>query len=174
MPPEPSTDTRQTANKIANLLRADHFGTGPRAALRRMGPKQLAEPALQRILADHIPDDWLGERGMADWGLIIHTLALGSPDNLLGAKSFGAALAQAQYSESRLARLLQASRTQLNDVLPRACRFLVAKGEALNPAGIASFVLAVSNGARADAARTQIARDFYRASRQTAATQNQD
>jgi CRISPR system Cascade subunit CasB len=170
MPP----DTAQIANKITALLRAEHFGNGPRAALRRMDPTHLAEPALQRLLADHVPDTWLGAQGMADWGLIVHTLALGSPDNLLGAKSLGASLAQAQYSESRLARLLQASRAQLNDVLPRACRFLVAKGEALNPAGIAYFVLAVSNGTRADAARTQIAKDFYRASRQTATTQTQD
>jgi len=169
MPP----DAGETANKIAALLRAERFGTGPRAALRRMDPAHLGEPALQRVLAEYLPDS-LDDRRMADWGLIIHTLALGSPDNLLGAKSFGASLAQAQYSESRLARLLQASRAQLNDLLPRACRFLVAKGESLNPSGIAHFVLAVSNANRADSARTQIARDFYRASRPAPATQTQD
>ena len=133
MPPEPPPGPAQVVNKIAALLRADYFGNGPRAALRRMDPEMLAEPVLQRLLADYVPDSWLLNHGMADWSLIVHALALGSPDHLLGAKSLGAALAQAQYSESRLARLLQASRAQVNDVLPRACRFLVAKGEALNP-----------------------------------------
>jgi CRISPR system Cascade subunit CasB len=169
MPP----DTGEIVNKIAALLRAEHFGNGPRAALRRMDPeKNLGQPALQRLLADYVPDHWLNDRGMADWGLIVHALAVGSPGNL-GGKSLGASLAQAQYSESRLARLLQADRAQLNDALPRACRFLVAKAEAIPPADIAHFVLAAT-GPRADAARVKIARDFYRASRHTAAIQTED
>jgi len=169
MPP----DTGEIVNKIAALLRAEHFGNGPRAALRRMDPaSNLGQPALQRLLADYVPDHWLNDRGMADWGLIVHALALGSPGNL-GGKSFGASLAQAQYSESRLARLLQADRAQLNDTLPRACRFLVAKGEAINPAGIANFVLTASDS-RADAARVNIARDFYRASRVSSNTPTED
>jgi CRISPR system Cascade subunit CasB len=172
MPPDASPEPGQIARQIAALLSAEHFGNGPRAALRRMDPeKNLGQPALQRLLADYVPDHWLYDGGMADWGLIVHSLALGSPGNL-GGKSLGAALAQAQYSESRLARLLQADRKQLNDALPRACRFLVAKGEAINPAGIANFVLTASD-ARADAARVKIARDFYRASR-PAATQTED
>jgi CRISPR system Cascade subunit CasB len=172
MPPEPSPEPGQIARQIAALLSAEHFGNGPRAALRRMDPENLGQPALQRLLADHVPDHWLGERGMADWGLIVHALALASPGNL-GGRSFGASLAQAQYSESRLARLLQADRAQLKDALPRACRFLVAKGEAVHPAGIANFVLGVS-GTRADAERVKIARDFYRASRQTSTIQTED
>jgi CRISPR system Cascade subunit CasB len=171
---EPLPDSSQIVNKIAALLRAEHFGSGPRASLRRMEPESTAEPALQRLLAEHVPDEWLGPRGMADWGLIVHALALGSPGNLLGVQSLGASLARARFSESRLARLLQANRAQLNDALPRACRFLVARGESLHPASIARFVLEVSHSSDADAARTQIARDFYRASRPTAVTSTQD
>lgn len=179
MPPEtssePTQDTAQIANKIAALLRAEHFSTGSRAALRRMAPADLAEPALQRMLADYVPDHWLENSGMADWGLIVHALALASPDRLTEARPLGAALQQAEYSESRLARLLQANRAQLNDLIPRACRFLAAKGEALHAADLAYFVRAISSlkPEQTAMARTKIARDFYRAARKTDALSSQ-
>lgn len=161
-PPQP----RQVVLGIAARLAAEHFGTGPLAELRRLDPgKSLAVPGLQRLLAEFVPENW----NQRDWGLIAHLLAFGAPDGLRTDKRFGAALHAAGYSESRLARLLAATRDDLTVVLPRAVRFLVAHGEGLPVADLAYFVRAATlGGSTLEGARTEIARHFYRAERATA------
>jgi CRISPR system Cascade subunit CasB len=153
---------------LAARLAQDSFGTGPLATLRRLDPGgSLAEPALHRLLAQEVPDAWLGARGLRDWALLVHLLALGAPDLHRGGARLGAALHAAGFSESRLARLLQADRTALDVLLPRACRFLLAKGEHLHPPALIQLIRAASatDPAYLDDARTAIARDFYRAER---------
>ncbi len=175
MPPDAPPDTGGVVAALAGWLAQDSFGTGPLAALRRLDPAgSLATPALQRLLAQAVPDDWLGLQGMRDWALIVHMLALGAPDLHRGGTRFGTALHAANYSESRLLRLLEADRAALDVLLPRTVRFLVAKGEKLDPAGLARFVLAISRaGSRPDRAedeRTGIARAYYRAERDSTAS----
>lgn len=171
MSSDPRPDTAQIAGKIAARLRSEHFGSGSRAALRRIKPAiaaDLAEPVLQRLFVDvEIPDHWLDARGMEDWGLIVHALSLGAPDYLTHPPKLGVGLHRADYSESRLTRLLQADRAQLTALLPRACRFLVAKGVALPATEIARFVCGVSSpdADRGALVRISIAQDFYRAAR---------
>jgi len=168
VPPDASPDTGGVVAALAGRLAQDSFGIGPLAALRRLDPAgSLATPALQRLLAQAVPDDWLGPQGMRDWALIVHLLALGAPDLHRGGARLGAALHAAGFSESRLARLLQADRTALDVLLPRACRFLLAKGEHLHPPALIQLIRAASatDPAYLDDARTAIARDFYRAER---------
>jgi CRISPR system Cascade subunit CasB len=132
-PPEAVPKPEAVALALAARLAQDSFGTGPLATLRRLDPGgSLAEPALHRLLAQEVPDAWLGARGLRDWALLVHLLALGAPDLHRGGARLGAALHAAGFSESRLARLLQADRTALDVLLPRACRFLLAKGEHLH------------------------------------------
>ena len=163
MPPH---DLRGVATALAARLAQPHFGTGSLASLRRLDPGGgLAVPALQRLLAEEVPDHW----NQNDWALVTHVLALAAPDLHRGGARFGAALQASGYSESRLLRLLQADRDMLTVALPRACRFLVAKGEKLNPADIASLVRAASSADDTlENARTEIARQYYRAERDTA------
>jgi CRISPR type I-E-associated protein CasB/Cse2 len=170
-PPDPAPTTESVALALARLLAAEAFGTGPRAMLRRLDPVGvLAEPALQRLLAQNVPDGWLCGRGMRDWALITHLLALGAPDHHCGGPRFGAALRAAGFSETRLARLLHADRVALDVLLPRACRLLLAKGKHLNPPDLACLVRAAADAepSHLEAARTAIARDYYRAERSAA------
>lgn len=175
MPPDSTPDTGSVVAALAGRLAQDSFGTGPLAALRRLDPAgSLATPALQRLLAQTVPDDWLSPQGMRDWALIVHLLALGAPDLHRGGARLGAALHAASYSESRLLRLLDADRAGLDVQLRRTVRFLVAKGEKLDPVGLARCVLAVSRAdTRPDIAegeRTGIARAYYRAERDSTAS----
>jgi CRISPR system Cascade subunit CasB len=147
--------------EIAARIAHDSFGTGPLAELRRLDPKQGAPnaPALHRLLARYVPDDWLGGDAMHRWTLLVHLLALAAPDQHRGGPSLGAALFAAGYSEGRLTRLLEARGAEFDVVLPRMVRFLVAKGESLNPYELSRLVL--RGGGEAE--RLRIARDYYRA-----------
>jgi CRISPR type I-E-associated protein CasB/Cse2 len=155
---------RATDDAITDIVaRIGHesFGTGPLAELRRMDPRQGAQgvPTMHRLLARYVPDDWLGGDAIHRWALLVHLLALAAPEQHRGGASLGTALFAVGYSEGRLTRLLEAREADLDVVLPRMVRFLVAKGERLNPYELARFVL--RRGGEAE--RLRIARDYYRA-----------
>ena len=173
VPPEDAPDRGALALAFAARIAADSFGTGPRAALRRLDlsdPGALAEPALQRLLVHVLPDDWSGMQVMRDWALLAHVLALAAPGLQSGGAAFGAALHVAGYSESRLLRLLEADRMALTVLLPRACRFLIANVQRLNPPELIRLIrMASSHDAPAlERTRTEIARAYYRAERDAA------
>lgn len=173
MPSEERLSPGALALKMAGHIAADRFGTGPRAALRRLAlgdPGALSEPALQRLLVQVLPDDWSGMQMMRDWALLAHALALAAPGLQSSKTAFGAALHAAGYAESRLLRLLEADRTALTVRLPRACRFLVAKSQPLCPPELIRLIRDSSKGdAEAlERTRTEIARAYYRAERDAA------
>lgn len=167
-PPDEALDPGALALKMAAHIAAENFGTGPRAMLRRLDPRDpgaLAEPALQRLLVQVLPDAWSGMQVMRDWALLAHLLALAAPGLQGGGMAFGAALYAASYSESRLLRLLEADRAALTALLPRACRFLIAKAQPLKPPELIGLIRAASsqNAADLERVRTNIARAYYRA-----------
>lgn len=139
----------------------DLFGTGPLAELRRLDLNQVAPgaPTLYRLLARYVPDGLLHGSGMKEWTLLLHLLALAAPKQHHGGESLGRALFAVGYSEGRLTRLLEARAEEFPIILPRMVRFLVNKGERLNPFELARLVL--QRGAGPD--RVRVARDYYRA-----------
>ena len=166
-PPDPAPSSRETILAIATRLADPMFGTGPLATLRRLDPAgALAAPALQRLLARHVVEqDPLRLRA---WALLIHCMAIAAPEQHRGGEALGAALYQAGYQEGRLARLLKARGGEMLVAAPRLTRFLVARGQALDPTGLWRLIRPVLiDGAcdtdRAEEARTRIARDYYRA-----------
>jgi CRISPR type I-E-associated protein CasB/Cse2 len=152
---------RDVVGVLVARIGDESFGTGPLAELRRMDPKQAApgEPALHRLLARYVAEDRLRGDGMNRWALLIHLLALAAPDQHRGGDSLGCALFAAGYSEGRLTRLLETPATDFAVVLPRMARFLVAKGERLDPYELADLV--IRGGA--DRERLHIAQEYYRA-----------
>lgn len=172
MPPDPEpappSKLPEVVRAIAFQLHPDRLGTGPLAMLRRLDPKgSLAEPALQRMLwRDPRLEPWLDGNGMRRWALLVHAMALAAPDLLQGHDGLGRALHAAGYSEGRLSRLLDARAEDLAVAVPRLVRFLVAKGQALDPVALAWFVHGVAAGDEAaEKQRETIARDYYRAER---------
>jgi CRISPR system Cascade subunit CasB len=159
--PETARTTADAITDIVGAIGHDLFGTGPLAELRRMDPKRGAQgtAALHRLLARYVPDAWLSGDQMGRWALLVHLLALAAPDQHRGGTSLGGGLFAAGYSEGRLTRLLEARDDELDVVLPRMVRFLVSKGERLQPYELGRLVLRGSN----DAERLRIARDYYRA-----------
>ena len=159
---EPVTTTAGSIQRITTRL-ADPMANGMRAALRRMEPSALSTPALQRLLAEAVPQGALDSD--AAWALLVHCLALAAPDHHMGRVGLGVALQQARFAESRLVRLLSPS-TDLLIALPRAVRFLIARGAAVNGRGlwelIRPAIRAHPDEAALERARTRVARDYYR------------
>ena len=173
-PPDPvpivQPKLHEVVGAIATQMHPDRIGTGPLAVLRRLDPRSgLTEPAMQRLLWGHVPDAWLTGDGMGRWALLVHALALGAPHLHRGsgeADRFGQALFAADYSEGRLTRLLHAGAEDLPVAVPRAVRFLVAKGRRFDPVALARFVHGVAaGGQRAEEQREALARDYFRAER---------
>jgi CRISPR type I-E-associated protein CasB/Cse2 len=150
------------ARRLANV---DGFGTGPLADLRRFDPAgSLSEPALHRLLAN-IPESWLYGDGLRRWALIVHAMALAAPDRLRTTARLGSALFAAGLKEGRLVNLLDATGDELLIAVPRAVRFLVARGQTLNAFALADLVLSAGrdDGGWAENVRQRVAQDYYRA-----------
>ena len=129
-----------------------------------MDPAALGVPALQRLLAEAVPQ--AGGGSDAAWALLVHCMALAAPDRHIRGARFGQELAKASFSERRLVRLLSPN-ADLTDTLPRTVRFLVARGGALNGRDLWELIRpamhADTEEVALDRARTQSARDYYRA-----------
>ncbi|WP_324382415.1 type I-E CRISPR-associated protein Cse2/CasB [Enterovirga sp.] len=204
MQPDPGGGTfiraRVIARMAARMAHEDSFGRGPLAELRRLDPSgALADVALHRLLARHVPEARLAQIGLPAWALVIHAAALAAPDSLAfppraseppelgkqaefwaeavrGARQrFGRELFEAGYGEGRFAILLDASAEALPDALPRAVRFLVAKGRRLPVLAIADLVMS-SDEPESEAGksiRQGIARGYFRAEAKAASPQAQ-
>ncbi len=155
---------------ISAELHPDRLGTGPLAMLRRLDRRaSLTEPALMRLLLRHVPDAWLAGEGLRRWALVVHAMALAAPDLHRGRGEearLGCALFLAGFSEFRLAQLLDATAADLPVAVPRAVRFLAAKGRAFDAVALARFVHGVwAGGERAEEQREALARDYFGAER---------
>jgi CRISPR type I-E-associated protein CasB/Cse2 len=158
------------------LSNRDAFGTGPLAELRRLDPAgPLSEAALHRLLT-RVPESWLSGEGLRRWALIVHCLALAAPDALKPTERLGSALFAAGFKEGRLVSVLDATSDELVTALPRAVRFLVARGQSLNPFALADLVLSAGrgDGGWSEGVRQRIAQDYYRAEARAAASETID
>ena len=199
-PRRPADRSRIVAAIAARLRNVDAFGTGPLAELRRLDPAgSLSEPTLQRLLARHqVPQGWLDGAGIRRWGLVIHAMALASPDRLSAPacdgepdetdaraafwrdesrraeRRFGRALFEAGFSERRFVNLLDAAPDGLLVALPRSVRFLVAGGGRLPALAAVGLVMSdEANEGWSDQLRQRIARGYYQAEFQAESPQAQ-
>jgi hypothetical protein len=164
MPPEGQSEPWAVINAVAR-----HFDkaldNGSRAELRRMDPGgSLAEAALHRLLAQHVPENWLFGERLRRWALIAHVAAILGPDLSLTRERLGKSLSDCDLKEGRLIAFLQARGDQLLVVAPRLARLAVAKSVALNLVELGEYLLdEARDEARAEHRRVRIAQAFYRA-----------
>lgn len=156
--PAPEETLQQLMGKIAGIICSDKFPTGERAALRRMAPGHPLPLSFYRFAFRHLPPGW--EHATADWTTLVAGIALMSPSAYTPRTGFGAALAEAGYSELRLERLLSAEYDVRRTLFLRAIRFLSAKSKPFNWTEGARFLLTRSEG-KQENLNLQIARDFY-------------
>ena len=151
--------------KIASRLANDGFPTSDHAALRRMDPQapsSHAEIAAERLLASAGAEP-TGEEDRKRWVLIIHCLALTRGQHSLDAFT-GQVLAELQYSEERINRLLASDFEVIANMLPRLARLLGAKGVAVDWLPLARIARWTGRAeSHADQSRNRVARQYARA-----------
>lgn len=153
-----------TVHKIAGFLaRGDHEGgvsTGDLAELRRIDPEEPYTPALWKLLLSRVPEQHRrGNESERRWAILLmamaHCAGLHDPKT-----AFGAALAEAGWSELRFVRLLRARGDNLDKELRRLAQYLASKKQHANWAD-AAWLLFVQDGDHAEETRQRIAKSYY-------------
>ncbi|MGC3997670.1 MAG: type I-E CRISPR-associated protein Cse2/CasB [Anaeromyxobacter sp.] len=161
--PQPAPTFRTLVHRLAAAL-ARQVSPGDLAALRRLSPDDLTAPAFWKLAASMLSDELSsGEQRFeleGRWAVILSALAItaGMHD---ARRPFGAALAEAGYSELRFTRLLRAHGDALPSEVRSAARFLSSKAIPFDPADLAQLVL--SDGApHEESIRRATARHYFR------------
>lgn len=167
-----STDLTATVHEIAGYLSRDPYAggisTGDLAELRRIDPEEPFTPALWKILLEYHPNhEALDEEDERRWALLL--MAMGNCAGLHNRSvSFGAALAEAGWSELRFVRLMDATGDSLVKHLRRLSQYLASKDQPADWSDAAwlLFVQRDDEGKRekANEIRQNIARDYYQRS----------
>ena len=160
----------------SRIIRAD-FSRGDLAALRRMDPDNPDPSVFWKLLADNGLLEY-GRDVENKWALILHGIAIMTRSNAGdgnaltahdGSMAVGRALSNIGYSEMRFNRLLSARDEMLRTLLARMFRMLAAEDMRFNWREMAQFILNDGyNETAAELSRRRIARDYYRAERQSA------
>lgn len=157
------TSQRAVVTYVAELLKGGVLSTGDVAALRRMDPRsppaaffKIAGLALDNLL----PGDAAARADEETrWAAVIAGLVCLGPLHD-PSQRLGVALAEAEFSEFRFARLLRADADRLIDEIPALARFLAAKGIRADWTTAAQLVFSAGH-ANEEIVRRHVARDYY-------------
>lgn len=170
MPSSPTTSSahpdRTLLHNMARRLADPDFGTGSLASLRRGEPAiVLRQPSFYRLVRD-VGDAALSVDGAIRWATAVHVLALvARPGIAESPRDVGTALAEADFSESRLGRLLASRGEAFRDQAALTARFLHARDVTCMPLDLAELALVEERTERrAQRLRFRIARSYYRVS----------
>lgn len=160
--PELHTLIHRLSGFIQNAM-----STGDAAELRRMRPSDPSAPAFWKVVVEKLEPagalpEYASNRAERErrWAVILNGLAHLGELHQPGQR-FGASLAQAGYSESRLVRLLRSRGEQLLDEARLATRYLVAHRVQTDATRLAWLVLSEGRSDEEEA-RRGLARDYYR------------
>lgn len=169
--PGPSTfeagdkpDLSTTVHQIAGFMSRDEYkkgiSKGDLAELRRISPDEPFTPALWKILLEYVPDDHLTEEREKRWAILL--MAMGTCAGLHDPSTpFGAAMAEAGWSELRFVRLMRARGDSLAKEIRRLAQYLASKNQPANWAD-AAWLLFFQEGEHAERTRQNLARKYYR------------
>jgi len=144
---------------------AHHLSNGDLAQLRRASPATPYTPALWKMLLTYVPPSWTSgpkqDERECRWANLLQGMAMTAG---LHAQStpLGRALAQADWSELRFVRLMQARGDGLVKEVRRLASFLAGKSQTADWSDIAQLLFN-QKGEWAERHRRHIARNYYQA-----------
>ena len=175
LPPEPPsspipTDFRRVMTNTIESIQGSEMRTGEKASLRRMNIANPDGAMFWRLMSQRGMPKNLDMEGLRKWGLIMHGIAVMShaasrahTPNLRVGRVLYEVIGSAN-SNNRLATLLAARGTTLHQNLARLFRRLSVATCAFDWHEMAWFILNEGyNEERADEARIEISRAYYRA-----------
>ena len=141
------------------------LSNGDLAELRRIDVNHPYTPALWKVLLAFVPDAWTMGREQATkekrWATLLMAMAINRGKHERS-KRFGAALAEAGWSELRFVRLMEARDEALLAMFRQMAAFVSSKGITTNWVEPAKLLFE-QDGERAETVRLNIAREYYRA-----------
>lgn len=160
---------------MAKAVRSLHASqnTGALANLRRLDPDRPLAPDFHALLAQTVPDHLFAGGEDLDamtsrFARVAQNMAM-KPDGL-GGKRLGEVLHAVGFPQTRLAMLLNAQGSTLDDLVRRVARRIAASEEPLPYRDLARLIL----DERRDELRLRIARDYQRAARASSKTAKDD
>lgn len=154
-------DLSTRIGRLAAAVAMPHYSNSDRAALKRHAPGQPPPLAFYRLWLRHLGAELPVEGQTSAWALLASGLAqMGGGAHRVG-RGLGRALAESNYSEARLERLLAADDDSRERLFASLVRFLAAKGEGFDWLDAGRLLLTRDPGAR-EALHRHIATDFYR------------
>jgi CRISPR system Cascade subunit CasB len=151
----------RTIGKLAALLAAPHFPGGDRASLKRWAPGAPPPLSFYRLWLRHLGAELPAECQTPAWMAVAWGLSYMGAGAHVPQRGLGRALAEGQFYEARLERLLAAPAGLRLDLFNSAVRFLAAKGEGFDWTDGAAFLLTTDPEKR-ERMNRRIAADFYR------------
>ena len=170
---ESHQNTEAKVHTAISEIRSTGFPRGDLAGLRRMNPDAPKPTSFLHVMAKvgypRNPDDEI------KWALILHGIALMTPNAHNSSMSVGKALflggennrqeGRGFYSRSRLNKLLNARGKIRRALLARMFRMMANTGQPFNWYEMADFILNEDDKEASEQARRLIAREYYRAER---------
>jgi CRISPR system Cascade subunit CasB len=147
--------------RLVGVIGSLHYPSGDRAALRRWAPGQPAPLAFYRLWLRHLDSELPPTMQLDAWVALTWAIATLGADAHAPKRPLGQALAESQFAEGRLERLLSAPDDVRLELFMSAVRFLAAKGERFDLTEAASFLL-THDPAKREALHRRIAAAYYR------------
>ncbi|MEO5349246.1 MAG: type I-E CRISPR-associated protein Cse2/CasB [Magnetococcus sp. YQC-3] len=153
---------RALAARMSRRPEEGGLGTGEMAELRRWRYGGEIQPSAWRLLARHChtPQGVMGMVLENRWLALLAGMAHMSPNPHRPGANPGRVLAEAGYSETRLHKLLNSQDEAFLDAVDRTCRFLRAKGAAVDWTRFAPLILTL-DPEKAESHRRDLARDYF-------------
>jgi CRISPR system Cascade subunit CasB len=147
--------------RLAGVIGSLHYPSGDRAALRRWAPGQPLPLPFYRLWLRHLDTELPPPAQLEGWMALTWAIATLGADAHAPKRPLGQALAECQFSEARLERLLSTPDDVRLDLFMSAIRFLAAKGERFDLTEAARFLL-THDADKREALHRRIAADYYR------------
>ena len=126
--------------------------------MKRMDPVRPLPLVFYAFAVKHLPAGW--ETAIKDWAAIIAGMAVMAPSIHKPDTGFGKALADADFSEARLERLLAADGDTKRTLFLRAVRLLSSKSIPFNWFDAVTLLL-YKDPEKVEKMKLSLARDFY-------------
>jgi len=155
----------QIISRISDAVN-NRLSTGDIAELKRLNPADPCIPAFWKLMVSCVGEEGIHLAGKNNrdeaeqqWAVVLSAIAHMQNQHRQGRK-LGDALAEAEYSELRLTKLLRATGDTLRNLIRGMTLFLVSKGEPFDPLDLARLIF--SDGKPwSESFRRQIARSYY-------------
>jgi CRISPR system Cascade subunit CasB len=147
--------------RLTGVIGSPHYPSGDRAALRRWAPGQPLPLAFYRLWLRHLDAELPPPAQLEGWVALTWAIATLGADAHAPKRPLGQALAESQFAEGRLERLLSAPDDVRLELFMSAVRFLAAKGERFDLTEAARFLL-THDADKREALHRRIASAYYR------------